>query len=72
MILASDTTLGLYEIVAPLGAGGMGEVHRAQDRKLDSDGALKILPDSLARDPERMVEEVMWYPDSIPIQAMSS
>ena len=43
--------LGPYEIVAPLGAGGMGEVYRARDPKLNRDVAIKILPEALATDP---------------------
>ncbi len=54
MTLASGTTLGPYEIVAPLGAGGMGEVYRARDTKLDRDVAIKVLPETFARDPERV------------------
>jgi dipeptidyl aminopeptidase/acylaminoacyl peptidase len=48
------TRLGPYEIVAPLGAGGMGEVWRARDTKLDREVALKFLPESFADDPERL------------------
>ena len=55
MSLAPGTRLGSYEIVAPLGAGGMGEVYRARDTKLDRDVALKILPESLAADPDRLM-----------------
>ena len=46
--------LGPYEIVAPIGAGGMGEVYRAKDTKLKREVALKVLPEAFASDPERM------------------
>jgi Tol biopolymer transport system component/tRNA A-37 threonylcarbamoyl transferase component Bud32 len=49
--LAYGTKLGCYEIVAPLGAGGMGEVYRARDPKLNREVAIKILPEALATDP---------------------
>ena len=54
MGLASGTKLGQYEIVAPLGAGGMGEVYRARDPQLARDVAIKVLPASLSRDSERL------------------
>ena len=54
MALATGTRVGSYEILAPIGAGGMGEVYRARDSKLKRDVALKILPDSFAGDPDRM------------------
>src|SRR5712691_9742902 len=54
MTRATGTRLGPYEILAPLGVGGMGEVYRARDRKLDRDVAIKVLPDSVAADPEAL------------------
>ena len=50
MPLAPGTKLGPYEIVAPLGAGGMGEVYRARDTRLDRTVAIKILPPHLSED----------------------
>jgi serine/threonine protein kinase/tetratricopeptide (TPR) repeat protein len=54
MTLAPGTRLGSYEIVAPLGAGGMGEVYRAKDIKLDRQVAVKVLPERLANDPQAL------------------
>jgi eukaryotic-like serine/threonine-protein kinase len=54
MALASGTKLGPYEIQSPLGAGGMGEVYRARDTRLNRDVAVKILPASFSADPERL------------------
>src|SRR5215471_905524 len=54
LALSSGTRLGAYEVVAAVGEGGMGEVYRARDTKLNRDVALKILPDAFAADPERL------------------
>ncbi|HTO77043.1 MAG TPA: serine/threonine-protein kinase, partial [Thermoanaerobaculia bacterium] len=54
MALVAGTRLGLYEIVAPLGAGGMGEVYRARDTRLGRDVAIKVLSPALAGDPESL------------------
>jgi eukaryotic-like serine/threonine-protein kinase len=54
MALTSGTKIGPYEIVSPLGAGGMGEVYRATDIRLGRDVAIKVLPEGLARDAERL------------------
>jgi serine/threonine protein kinase len=53
MALAAGTKLGPYEIVAPIGAGGMGEVYRARDTKLQREVAIKVLPEIFANDPDR-------------------
>ena len=52
MALSAGTRLGPYEIVAPIGAGGMGEVYRAKDTRLDRDVAVKVLPAGFAANPE--------------------
>src|ERR1039457_2691776 len=54
MALISGTKLGPYEIQSPLGAGGMGEVYRARDARLNRDVAVKILPAAFSVDPERL------------------
>jgi len=54
MSLAIGAKLGPYEVVAPLGAGGMGEVYRARDAKLNRDVAIKVLLPAVANDPDRL------------------
>src|SRR5258706_9625143 len=54
MALSTGTKLGSYEILAPLGAGGMGEVYRARDTKLNRDVAIKVLTPAFAQDAERL------------------
>jgi eukaryotic-like serine/threonine-protein kinase len=54
MSLAIGTRLGPYEIVAALGAGGMGEVYRAHDTNLGREVAIKVLPEAFAQDAERL------------------
>ena len=54
MTLAAGTKLGPYEIQSLIGAGGMGEVYRARDTRLQRDVAIKILPSSFATDPDRL------------------
>jgi serine/threonine protein kinase len=53
MSVESGAQFGVYKIVGPLGAGGMGEVYRAADTKLDRQVALKVLPEAMGQDPER-------------------
>jgi eukaryotic-like serine/threonine-protein kinase len=55
MALTAGMRIGPYQIAAKVGEGGMGEVYRARDTTLDRDVALKVLPDTVARDPERLI-----------------
>ena len=54
MSLASGTRLGPYEVVAAIGAGGMGEVYRARDARLGLDVMVKVLPAAFSSDPDRL------------------
>ena len=54
MTLSAGTRLGPYEILAPIGAGGMGEVYRARDERLKRDVAIKVLPPSFSQDADRL------------------
>ena len=54
MALTPGARLGAYEIVSTLGAGGMGEVYRARDTRLERDVAIKVLPEAFATDPDRV------------------
>src|SRR5579863_1021442 len=54
MLLAAGDKLGAYQILAPIGAGGMGEVYRAKDTKLGREVAVKVLPAAFAQDPDRL------------------
>jgi serine/threonine protein kinase len=54
MALAAGTILGHCEIHSPLGAGGMGKVYRAFDTRLNREVAIKVLPESVSADPERL------------------
>ena len=68
MTLASGSQLGPYEILGPIGAGGMGEVYRARDPRLDRDVAIKVLPAHLSADPtlrERLETNALRKTDRI-------
>jgi len=54
LTLASGTRLGPYEVAAPIGAGGMGEVYRAKDGRLKRDVAIKVLPATFSQDADRL------------------
>ena len=54
MTIASGTRLGSYELIAQIGAGGMGEVYQARDTKLGRNVAIKVLPEAFAHDTDRL------------------
>ena len=54
MALSAGTKLGPYEVAAPIGAGGMGEVYRARDSRLKRDVAIKVLPATFSSDADRL------------------
>ena len=54
LTLAAGARLGPYEVVSPIGSGGMGEVYRARDPRLGSEVAVKVLPPEVAADPDRL------------------
>ena len=58
MPLSPGTTLGPYSVTAQIGAGGMGEVWRARDTKLDRDVALTVLPEAFMADPVRSLRQI--------------
>ncbi|HVP13056.1 MAG TPA: hypothetical protein VMV94_17915 [Phycisphaerae bacterium] len=68
MPLRHGHLLGPYEIVAPLGAGGMGEVHRARDTRLGREVAVKVLPEQLTKDAVEVAESFLRKIGS-PVQA---
>ena len=61
MTLAAGSRLGAYEILSPLGAGGMGEVYRARDARLSREVAIKVLPSATASDPDRRARSNFRY-----------
>jgi tetratricopeptide (TPR) repeat protein len=71
MSLALGTAHGSYSVIAKIGEGGMGEVYRAKDTKLDRDVALKVLPEAFTSDPDRLArferEAKVFSPDGLSI-----
>jgi serine/threonine protein kinase len=58
MSLTSANRLGIYEIISPLGAGGMGEVYRARDTRLGREVAIKVLPSEVSADRDRLARSL--------------
>src|SRR5918992_919902 len=67
MPVSVGTRVGPYEIVAPIGAGGMGEVYRAHDTRLKRDVAIKILPEMFASDPDRLTRGPIPVDEALPM-----
>ena len=63
MTLTPATRLGVYEVTAQIGEGGMGHVYRASDTKLNRDVALKMLPEAFASDLDRLAQLTLRSPD---------
>jgi serine/threonine protein kinase len=59
-MLAASTRLGPYEVLAPLGSGGMGEVYRARDTRLGREVAVKVLPEPYASNSHRLCGDELW------------
>jgi serine/threonine protein kinase len=70
MALQSGVRVGAYEVVSPLGSGGMGEVYRARDAKLGRDVALKLLPAALAHDSQSKARLEQLGPSNEPMDRM--
>src|SRR5438093_4659432 len=66
MMLSVGTKLGPYEFLAPLGAGGMGEVYRARDPRIGREVAIKVLPASFSSDPDRLRRRSRQPPFGVP------
>ena len=72
MPVTSGTRFGSYEILSLLGAGGMGEVYRAHDARLGRAIAIKVLPDALASDPDRLARFKRAVGPLAPLRALAS